>query len=219
MIKLNQKDFNNLIKDSKILLADYSGPKVLKLASGHCLKFFRVKKWLSSAMLYNYADRFADNAEKLTQLGINTVQIINRYKIPSGYIKYSKLTKAIEYTYLEGDSLRDLILNNNFSNQEAQYFGEFISNLHNLGIYFRANHFGNIIYNPNLNQDFKDQFGLIDIENTKFYNKPLNKHKRKRNFAQMIRYKSDKDWLESYKKEFTIGYFKNSNNCSEFAII
>lgn len=220
MLKSDQNNFNTLIYNSKVLISDNNGPKVLKLTNGNCLKFFRLKKWLSSAFFYHYADRFSDNAIKLANLEIASIIIVNKYKIPNGYIKYSKLTKAIEYKYLTGSSLRDVIaanklsINNTQDSELASDLGKFIAKLHNVGIYFRANHFGNIIYNPKL----PDKFGLIDIENTKFYNKPLSIKKRQRNFKQMTRYDIDKNWLNTHKDIFLNNYFKFSINCPKFNI-
>ena len=204
MNKLNSEQLNNLISDSTILIADNSGPKVLLLANKNCLKFFRLKKWLSSSLFYHYADRFVDNANKLNSLNIPTLKILNTYKIPKDFIKYSKLTKAVEYTYVRGHSIRDLIKNNLFTQEHAHQFGKFMAKLHQLGVYFRACHFGNILYDRN--NELDNRFKLIDIENMKFYKQPLSKQRVLRNFKQMTRYDIDKNWLTMYKKNFEAGY-------------
>lgn len=203
-IKLDEKSLQNLIKNSRIILDDRNGPRVLQLANGNYLKFFRTKRYLSSALFYHYADRYIDNTKKLIMLNIATTPIINSYKIPKNFIKNSKSTRAIEYQYLYGTTIRDLVSANKIEKNLVVKFGEFIAKLHHLGIYFRAAHLANIIYNPNLD----DCFGLIDVENLKLYGQPLSPAKRKRNFKHIMKYECDKNWLLRNISEFNAGYNK-----------
>lgn len=205
MMKLDYPALSKLIVNSKVLISDNTGPKVLQLANNNCLKFFRLKSYFSSGLYYHYADRFIFNANKLRSLHIPSVRIINSYLIPKDFIKQSKLTKAVEYTYISGHSLRDLIQDNLFTAEHAREFGSFMAKLHKLGVYFRACHFGNILFDDSQLESYK-QFALIDIENLVFYNNPLSQKKIARNFSQMTRYQQDKDWLLKYKSEFESGY-------------
>ena len=63
--QLCQRDLQQLTHNAAILEADGLGPKVLQLESGLFLKFFRRKRWLSSALLRPYSRRFVKNAERL----------------------------------------------------------------------------------------------------------------------------------------------------------
>ncbi len=204
MTRLNQEQLNELIADSTTLISNSFGPKVLLLSNKHCLKFFRLKSWFSSALFYHYADRFVYNANKLAALNIPSLKVINEYSIPKDFIQDSKLTKAVEYSYVEGHSLRDLIIHNHLNNTHAIELGKFVAKLHHLGIYFKACHFGNILYDTKSPNGLK--FKLIDIENMKFYNKPLPKNKVINNFKHMTKYDIDKGWLTIYKKDFETGY-------------
>ncbi len=203
-IKLDEKSLQNLIKNSRIILDDRNGPRVLQLANGNYLKFFRTKRYLSSALFYHYADRYINNTKKLIMLNVATTPIVNSYKIPKNFIKNSKSTRAIEYQYLSGTTIRDLFSDHKFDKNQVAKFGEFIAKLHHLGIYFRAAHLANIIYHT----DLADYFGLIDIENLKFYGRPLSLAKRKRNFKHIMKYECDKNWLLHNISEFNAGYNK-----------
>ena len=148
---------------------------------------------------------FLSNSFILKNLNIATVDVKNIYKLPNYYIKSSKITKAVEYKPLEGQTLRELI-SHNLPDQTIVNFGKFIAKLHKLGIYFKANHFGNIIYNTDLNDKYNTEFGLIDIDNIKFYNRPLNSKQIAKNFYHMTRYDIDKSWFQQNHKLFMLGY-------------
>lgn len=194
-----------LLINSRVIQQGFSGPKVLELNNQNFLKIFRLKSWFSSALYQHYADRFLKNSFILKNLNIATVDIINIYKLPRNYTALSKLTKAVEYRPLEGITFRQLI-SSNISEQTIINFGKFIAKLHGLGIYFKANHFGNIIYAPDFIEKYNTEFGLIDIDNIKFYNRPLNSKQIAKNFYHMTRYDSDKSWFEQNYELFMRGY-------------
>jgi tRNA A-37 threonylcarbamoyl transferase component Bud32 len=205
-MKLTINELQALLVKSEIIQDSQTGPKVVKLENGNYLKFFRLKTWFSSALFYHYADRFFDNHKKLTELGVVTIKPVRVYIIPKNFITDSKLTKAVEYEYLPGQTLRSLIQNNKFAIDVIEPLAYFIAKLHNKGIYFKAIHFANILYNT----DFLDKFGLIDIDNTRVFKQPLNFQLRQRNFKHMIRYAEDKAWLQQHKQRFLDIYLANS---------
>ena len=204
MKKISLDELRLLVADGCILQDSINGPKVIRLNNGSCLKFFRLKTWFSSALYFHYADKYIKNAQKLTALGISTTKIKDLYKIPKGYIKNSKLTKAVEYEFLPGQTVRDMILEDNFDDEKVAQLAVFMAKLHNLGVYFRANHLANIVYNT----EFPDKLGLIDVENTLFYSKPLNCKERKHNLGQMMRYEIDKNFILKNKNLFINNYAK-----------
>lgn len=207
-MKLTYLKLQNLLANSKVIQQGANGPKVVKLSNNNYLKFFRLKTWFSTAVFYHYANRFIDHSDKLKKLGIQTIDIVNLYIIPKKFIKNSKLTKAVEYTYLPGTTVRDLILSNNISEELIKDLAKFIAKLHNLGIYFKANHLANIIYNDN----FKHKFGLIDIDNIKFFGNPLEQGSIIKNFGHMTRYQVDRNWLLANSQLFFDTYLKYSKS-------
>lgn len=205
-MKITINQLSDILLNSVVIQDAHTGPKVVMLSNNNYLKIFRLKTWFSSALFYHYADRFVDNAINLAKLGIMTVKPVNKYIIPQAYIKDSKYTKAVEYEYLPGQTFRNLILNKECSLNIIEDFARFIALLHYKGIYFKAIHFANIIYHV----DFKDKFGLIDIDNMKLYSRPLSFKLRQKNFKQMMRYQADTDWLQQNKKLFLDIYIANS---------
>lgn len=76
MQQLALSAYESLRDGAEVLEADRYGDKVLRLTDGNFLKLFRRKRLLSSAALYPYAQRFADNAQALKELGIPCPQTI-----------------------------------------------------------------------------------------------------------------------------------------------
>lgn len=183
MQQLALSAYESLRDGAEVLEADRYGDKVLRLADGNFLKLFRRKRLISSAALYPYAQRFGDNAQALQQLGIPCPQTIAIYRIP-GIAR-----DAVHYEPLPGDTLRQLIAAGDNGNELRAQLGELIANLHDRGVYFRSLHLGNVVRTP------EGRLGLIDIADMKTRRRPLNRLQRKRNFAHMLRYSEDRQWL------------------------
>jgi tRNA A-37 threonylcarbamoyl transferase component Bud32 len=185
MKKLSSKAFNRLCQNSTVLAADHYGDKVILLTDNTILKLFRLKRIISSALIYSPAKRFKRNAQKLQRLAIPTVSIIEVFKIKS--IKRT----AVHYQQLSGETIRDYLQKNKGSEYFLKSLGKFIAHLHESGIYFRSAHFGNLIFTPD------KQFGLIDISDMKIYSSPLNKNKRLRNLKHIFRLAEDIDLIKN----------------------
>ena len=157
------------------------GDKVLHLTDGTYLKLFRRKSWLSKTAFYPPARRFADNAAKLQRLGIQCPEVIQLYKLEKPY------RSVVHYHPLLGDTLRQ-ILQRNIDLDQLELFArlaEFITHLHELGVYFRSLHMGNIVLTP------YNEFGLIDISDMRCLDRPLPRGMRDRNYRHLLRYESD----------------------------
>lgn len=172
-------EYKRLRHNAIVLADDEYGDKVLLLSDQSVLKLFRVKRLISSAVLYSPARRFAKNARKLKKLSIPTVSILHLYNI-----KAIKRT-AVHYQQLEGHTVRDYIQSGNSSDSFYRQLGQFLAHLHELGIFFRSAHFGNIIFTS------EKTFGLIDISDMKIYKSPLNNNKRLRNLKHIFRVADD----------------------------
>ena len=195
---ISYEQYLALHNDAEILASDSFGEKVLRLKDGSIIKLFRTKRIISSALFYPYALRFVHNSSKLKNLGINTVTVINAFKIPS--IKRT----AVHYKELEGDTLRNHIMHHSLNGNIVQKLAAFIAKLHNEGVYFRSIHFGNILI-------ISDKgFGLIDIADMKTKGRPLSLRERTRNFFHLTRYEIDKKSLMPEKNAFTESYINES---------
>lgn len=204
MEKISIKSYNALIKDAEMLTNDRYGDKVLKLKDGRIVKLFRLKRFLSSALLWPYAKRFIRGIRILEKFNIPTVKSADLFTVPS--IKRD----IVIYQPLEGESLRDLIKQANDPSELIFGFAKFFASLHKKGIYFRAIHFNNVFITPS------NEFGLIDIADLYYSPLPMTISKRVRNFKPIFHYKEDREALESLSLDkFLDIYCRNSNFMSE----
>lgn len=172
-----------LRENATVLEADGSGDKVLLLEDGTIFKLFRRKRLISSALLFPYAQRFADNIDALKKRGIPCPDVIATYRIAS----ISR--DGVRYTPLPGLTVRQVLKEHGESAPLRAELGTFIAHLHDQGVYFRSLHLGNVILTPD------SKLGLIDISDMKCQRRPLSDSKRLRNFQHLLRYKEDRAWL------------------------
>ncbi|MDT3721479.1 phosphotransferase [Pseudomonas oryzihabitans] len=181
MNSLEHQQFLDLRQGARVLEADAHGDKVLQLPDGTYLKLFRRKRLLTSAALYPYAQRFADNTRRLAQLGIPCPRILAVYRI----VSISR--DAVHYEPLPGQTLRQLLTEDN--PELRLRLARFIAQLHEQGIYFRSLHLGNLVLTPD------GALGLIDIADLRCLDAPLSRRMRLRNFHHLLRYSQDSAWL------------------------
>lgn len=213
--ELSEAEFKVWCASAEVLEQDAHGLKVLRLQNGDMLKIFRVKRLLSSARLYSYARRFCKNAERLSKRNVPTVTVKQLYHLAG------TSTSAVLYVPLPGQTVRELARISKLDEPLLTRLGAFVAQLHDLGIYFRSLHFGNIVLTPD------NGLGLIDIADLHIFSSRLSCRKRLRNFHHLSRIKSDLVGLEgklgiireSYLRESgitgncksKIEYFFNSN--------
>lgn len=196
MQNLSLDEFNRLTHNAITLADDEYGKKVLELSDHSIIKLFRVKRFISQATLYSPARRFAKNAKRLQQLKIPTIRMIDLYAI-----KELQRT-AVYYQPLEGITIREYLQTHQNNEAFLSRLGEFLAQLHALGVFFRSAHFGNIIITP------EKQFGLIDISDMSIHNFSLGYVKRIRNLKHIFRLKEDLQLLGS-SSAIEQSYIKN----------
>ena len=181
MQPLSREQYGAWYADAQVIEQDGHGEKVLRLADDTFLKLFRRKSWLSKTAFYPPARRFADNAVELQRLGIPCPQIIQLYRLRHPY------RSVVHYHPLPGETLRHLLQQNPSLDQLDLFarLAEFITHLHDLGVYFRSLHMGNIVLTPD------NEFGLIDISDMRCLGRPLSQWMRDRNYQHLLRYESD----------------------------
>ena len=178
---------NRLTSSAELIVADLAGPKVMKLDNGNMIKLFRRKRLVSSAAFAPYAIRFVNNAFRLKELDIPTINPVE--------IMYcaKRSIHVVEYEPLEGYLLRGLLKQEN----QDELFAEtarFIARLHRKGVYFRSLHFENII-------SHHGALGLIDLADMKIYPGPLRVSLRRRNFQHFLRYPMDAELIQQFGRE------------------
>jgi hypothetical protein len=175
--RLSQVDFDQLTLGAQVLEADSHGAKVYLLEDGNILKVFRRKRLISSALLRPYSQRFVDNAARLAQLGIPTLEVISQHKLELPG------RTAVLYRPLPGRTLLQLSREAGFSwDSYLPRLVELIRQLHRSGIYFRSLHLGNVVETPD------QQLGLIDVADMRFLRAPLSSRMVRRNVQHMARY-------------------------------
>ena len=86
----------------------------------------------------------------------------------------------------------------------AGHYDRAIARLHERGVYFRSLHLGNVVQTP------QGELGLIDIADMKTQRRALGRTQRKRNFAHMLRYAEDRQWLLADEGgELSEGYLRH----------
>jgi hypothetical protein len=185
---VKQQDYLALREGAKVLEVDHYGEKVLRLVDGTILKLFRRRRRLiSSAALFPYARRFANNAVALAKLGIPVPQVIETLRIPS--IKRD----AVHYAPLAGNTLRELMrsgLSPEREHELKEAFTRFVIRLHDNGVYFRSLHLGNVVCTP------EGLLGLIDFADLRIHPWSLGKYLRTRNVRRMQDMEDERGWLD-----------------------
>lgn len=186
MKEISKEQFQKQTASAKVLEKDGHGDKVLLLPDNKICKLFRCKRTLSSAKFYPYAQRFADNALKLKEIGLVSVDVEDVCRVKD------MERDLVFYKLLEGETLRDVVAKTKDPFKLTEKFISYIAELHNRGVYFRSLHFGNVLVLPD------GSFGLIDVSDMKISAKSLGLLKRVRNFRAIMRYDEDKELIESY---------------------
>lgn len=200
MKSFSLEQYQKLLDTGTVLEEDGHGVKVVQTDDGRIVKFFRLKRMLSSAVLKSYAARFIDNAKSLEGHGVRTVQILDRY-----YCRELKRTLVV-YQPLPGKTLRDAVRSGNNVDKLVPLLARFVAELHGKGILFRSLHFGNIIV-----VEPGDEMGLIDVADMKIKASSLSVHERVRNFQHMLRYDEDQAALKRYGvKRFLDAYMQST---------
>lgn len=185
MHKLDHQNYLKLRENCKVIEQDGFGDKVMILQDGSFLKLFRRKRLISSAAIWPYAQRFADNAKKLEELGIPCPKIIQVYRIPS--IERD----AVHYYPLPGTTLRDLYRGDlEYPADLRERFLKFVEHIQDLGVYFRSFHLGNVVLTP------ENELGLIDISDMRIRRTALSKSLKARNWTHIRKDSEDWQWLK-----------------------
>ncbi|WP_271409504.1 polymerase [Pseudomonas sp. Q1-7] len=185
MKALPEEALAQLLVGSTTIEEDGFGIKVARLGDGSFLKLYRRKRLLSSALWQPPAARFAHNAARLNRLGIRAPDVLDTFSVPERQLN------GVRYQPLPGDTLRNLWQQLPAAElaQEVEKFGRFLGDLHDLGIYFRSVHLGNVLQLPD------GLLALIDLSDMQISGRPLPLWKRKRNVRHMLRYQQDAQWL------------------------
>jgi hypothetical protein len=172
---LSPSELDALVQVAEVIEQDARGFKVLRLPDGAYLKYFRRKRFFNRELMVPAAIRFARNARQLWQMGIPTMRVTALHRIVG-----EPHTVAI-YQPLPGRTLRELLASGEADEALMYRIGEFLAQLHRLGILFRSVHPGNIVVNDG-------EVGLIDVLDIRFHPFSLSRWQRRRNWLHLLRY-------------------------------
>ena len=187
---MNEDEWDSLVEKADLIEEDGFGPKVFDLNDGRMLKIFRVKRFWSSNLWSPFAKRFVRNTQRLTQLGIPTIQCLQYGSIPHRDRTY------VIYERLPGTTLREV------PELDGPLLGTFFAHLHDQGVYFRSCHLGNLL----LLDD--GELGLIDVLDMKFRNGGLTTNERQRNFRRLRSRTQDHKRLDAVWDDLMTAYRK-----------
>lgn len=205
--RIDLATYQDLVSRCTVLEQDVFGEKVLRTPEGLIVKIFRRKRWLTTAMLVPYAQRFVSNAGRLAERGIRTVEIVGQSYCPP--LKRHLVT----YRPVPGGTLRDRLqaLPERMS-RHLELAASFIASLHQKGVYFRSLHFGNLIVSGE-----GDKLGVIDVADMSFRAQPLPVSLRSRNFRHLMRRAEDRALLEQFGCRRFIDSYLAATGLSEAA--
>lgn len=180
---LSEEQYQDIIRDGKVLEKDANGAKVIALSNGRYFKAFYHKSRISSSRLFSRASRFAKNAYGLSKLGINSIKPEQTFKLKN------PARDCVVYQGVPGITLRQALQTAPQNPTLCAQLGAYLAHLHQQGVIFRSVHLGNIILQPD------GELALIDISDMALNKWPLVKWQRKRNFSHLLRYGSDQNLL------------------------
>jgi len=179
---LTVSELAEMVRLAEVIERDSRGIKVLRLREGQYLKYFRRKRFLSRDLIVPAAIRFARNARHLRQMGIPTLRVTALHRIAG------EPHTVTLYEPLPGRTLRDLLASGEADSALMYRIGEFLAQLHRLGVLFRSVHPGNIVVNAS-------GIGLIDVLDIRFHAFSLSRWQRRRNWLHLLRY--PQEWRDN----------------------
>ena len=183
---ISTAEFGQLRHGARVLEFDERGEKVLLTPDKKIIKLFYPRRRITSARIYPYAYRFRNNARRLSNKGITTIQCEQ--------LRYDKEHKRhlISYPLLPGTTLRDCLAATTNGDDLLERLAVYLAVVHAKGILFRSIHLGNILVLEN------NSFGLIDVADMSIQHRPLGLFKRARNFRHLLHDRKDREQLSCY---------------------
>ena len=185
MKTITSEALDSLCQNGKAIDIKSGYPAVVLHPDGTVTKIWaRKKSLLSSSRLRPYSNRFIKNAHGLAKKGIVVPEILNHAKVKNSHVR------LVTYQSIPGKSIREL-LESSPEEVDVVSLCQYINDLQDNGILFRAIHLGNIIQ-----LDSDHHYGLIDFTDLQFYEKPISLSKRAMNIAVPLHYREDINKIE-----------------------
>jgi tRNA A-37 threonylcarbamoyl transferase component Bud32 len=180
---LSRQKLKDMITTGTVLEQDSHGAKVICLANGNFLKYFRRKRFFNRELISPAAVRFAANVRYLEKFNIPVMRVLALHRI------IGEPHTVVVYQPLFGESLRKLSAAGQVTAAEMRQVGNFIAHLHRCGIYFRSLHPGNIVLDGS-------RTGLIDVLDMRIRFWSLTRWERQRNWLHFLRCMEDRPLMD-----------------------
>lgn len=201
MKRISREDLDNLIEDSTLLLGKVERPGQLLTSKNEIAKFFYKRKRISTSTFLPQADRFRVNSIRLSQCGVKAP------KVNDSFYCEDLPVHIVIYDLIEGIDFRE-----HCSKGELDCLGilpEYLSQLHDTGVYFRAIHLGNIVKCPS------GENALIDISDLSVKSGSLSIFRRARNIAHLIDTEEDREYFNAYGLDRFLQAYFEACGCSQ----
>lgn len=186
--------FDRLLADAEILEDKLGQPAVLEHADqeGTALvtKIWRARGPFSSDRLIPYSSRFVRAARRLRDLGVPAPRVRFHGRVAGREVRF------VTYERLPGRPLRAL-----GDQIDLTTLAGFVLRLHDLGVYFRGLHLGNLI------ETDEGVLGIIDVADTRFQRRPLSRRQRVRSLGILCSHPLDYPYMqEGHWSELVMAY-------------
>lgn len=196
MRTINRVEYRRLTQGATPFGGDFAFDNVLLTPDGVVVKRLRTRGPYSSYFIRSQAESFKRNAERLKQLGIVTVAVLDVLDYPD------EERHLVTYRRLPGLTLKEVMHQGSETGSRLLAFAAYVARLHRKGIYFRSLHFGNVLVQAG------DVFGLIDVVDMRFRRRALYPWMRGRNIRHLFRRPEDAKLLREFGvQRFMDAYF------------
>lgn len=202
MKRISREDLDNLIEDSTLLLGKVERPGQLLTSKNEIAKFFYKRKRISTSTFFPQADRFRINSIRLAQCGVKAPKVNEIFyceDFPVHIVTYG-LIEGVDFRELCGKGELDCL----------NILPEYLSQLHDTGVYFRAIHLGNIV------RCLSGEKALIDISDLSVKSGNLSIFRRARNIAHLIDTLEDREYFNVYGLDKFLHEYFNACGYSQF---
>ena len=186
--KITTRELREYVASNETLIVDaLDRPAMMASRQGEMIKLFFPKRRFSSTLLFPKALRFAKNGLRLKPLGIAAPYPKRIISCPE------RKTHIVVYDRLPGEDLRQLVLAGN--DEGLDKLPHYLARLHELGVYFRGIHLGNILWSS------AGRFGLIDIAGMNFKSAALGFRHRVKNLAHLLNTRNDYEIFDHFGRD------------------
>jgi hypothetical protein len=183
MKTLGREQLVKFIAENKLLEGTTERPGLMLTPAGEIVKSFYRRKKISTTTFFPQALQFEASGLKLLKQNILAPvvkEVIYCKDIPVHMVIYDRL---------DGVDVRELCGSTGVGC--LSQLPEYLAHLHDLGVYFRAIHLGNILLHG-------DVISLVDISDLSVANSSLGIFKRARNLAHLFNSEDDKAYFVTY---------------------